>query len=136
MPRKDYWFAVLLATTPLAQGDETKTASVLVDQPAAARQGQENEAEYTLRYKFKDGELIRWRVTHMGNTETTIQGNTQASKHRSVSTKLWRVTQVDEVDTLHHPPGVHVQAGDDPYRDRHATARSTSSASRTVNAPA
>lgn len=53
-----------------------------------------------MRYKFQADELIRWKVTHLGTTETTIQGNTQSSKSRSVSTKQWRVTGVDDAGNI------------------------------------
>ena len=57
------------------------------------------------------------------------------------------VAQVDEVDALDHPPGVHVEAGDHAYRHRHTARvrdgpaedqaeRRAASASGTVNAPA
>jgi hypothetical protein len=52
--------------------------------------------QYPLRYKFQPGEVIGWKVTHLSSVDTTIQGNTQTSKSRSVSTKLWRVTNVDK----------------------------------------
>lgn len=79
--------AVLRADEPSSEAKPTKNAAGGDSAPTA---------EYLLRYKFQQGEEIAWKVTHIGNTETTIQGNTQASKHRSVSTKLWRVTAVDE----------------------------------------
>ena len=50
---------------------------------------------YLLRYQFKAGEQVRWKVTHLGTTETKIQGNTQTSKSSSVSTKVWTVSNVD-----------------------------------------
>lgn len=55
----------------------------------------EAPATYLLRYKFSEGEQIRWKVEHLATTETTIQGNTQTSKSRSGSTKVWKVTKVD-----------------------------------------
>jgi hypothetical protein len=51
---------------------------------------------YLLRYKFAEGEQVHWKVVHLGTTETTIQGNTQTSKSRSTSTKVWKVQNVDE----------------------------------------
>ncbi len=53
------------------------------------------EPTYLLRYQFAAGEQVAWKVTHVGTTETQIQGNTQTSKSRSVSTKAWQVTEVD-----------------------------------------
>jgi hypothetical protein len=72
----------------------------LTEQLDAAKKKVAVEPEYLLRYKFQPDELIRWKVTHLGTTETTIQGNTQSSKSRSVSTKQWRVTQVDELGNI------------------------------------
>lgn len=51
---------------------------------------------YLLRYSFSTGEQVRWKVVHLGTTETTIQGNTQTSKSRSASTKVWQVSDVDD----------------------------------------
>ncbi len=58
----------------------------------------------TLKYKFVKGEILHWRVEHLGATETTIQGNTQTSESRSVSTKVWKITGVDRKGnmTLQH----------------------------------
>ena len=56
---------------------------------------EEDPTPYLLRYKFAKGEQVEWKVVHLGTTETKIQGNTQTSKSRSVSTKVWRVADVD-----------------------------------------
>ena len=53
------------------------------------------EVRVTLQYKFAKGETLHWKVEHLGATETTIQGNTQTSESRSVSTKVWQITGVD-----------------------------------------
>jgi len=60
--------------------------------PAAV--AEEDAATYLLRYQFAKGEQVEWKVVHLGTTETKIQGNTQTSKSRSVSTKAWQVTDV------------------------------------------
>jgi hypothetical protein len=62
---------------------------------APAVLAEEETATYLLRYQFTKGEQAEWKVVHLGTTETKIQGNTQTSKSRSVSTKAWRVTDVD-----------------------------------------
>ena len=59
---------------------------VVADEPASS---------FLLRHKFAKGELVEWKVMHLGTTETKIQGNTQTSKSRSVSTKSWQVKDVD-----------------------------------------
>jgi hypothetical protein len=56
---------------------------------------EEEAATYLLRYQFAKGEQVEWKVVHLGTTETKIQGNTQTSKSRSVSTKAWQVSDVD-----------------------------------------
>lgn len=91
-------FAILVvALMPaLLSGQESKSTKDVAEQLEVAKEKLAPATEYLLRYKFEPDEIIRWRVTHLGSTETTIQGNTQGSKSRSVSTKLWRVTQVDD----------------------------------------
>jgi hypothetical protein len=87
----------LLSVVSLAlPGDEPAASKSITEQLEAAKKKVAPDPEVLLRYKFQRGEVIRWRVTHLGNTETTIQGNTQGTKFRSVSTKLWQVTNVDD----------------------------------------
>lgn len=52
--------------------------------------------EYELTYKFRKGEVVRWRVTHLATTETKIRGTSMTSQSRSVSTKVWRVGEVEQ----------------------------------------
>ncbi len=54
------------------------------------------EETHLLRYKFAQGETIRWKVQQLGTTEATVRGNTQTSKMLLVSTKQWTVTEVDD----------------------------------------
>ncbi|MBC8357085.1 MAG: hypothetical protein H8E66_34370 [Planctomycetes bacterium] len=56
---------------------------------------EEEATKHLLRYQFANGEQVEWKVIHLGTTETKIQGNTQTSKSRSVSTKAWQVSDVD-----------------------------------------
>jgi hypothetical protein len=60
----------------------------------------EAEPTYLLRYQLAEGEQVRWKVIHLGTTETKIQGNTQTSKSRSASTKVWRVGKVDAAGNI------------------------------------
>jgi hypothetical protein len=78
----------LLVTPRLAAEPPSATT-----EPAAGDQ-------YLLRYKFAAGETVRWKVVHLGTTETKIKGNTQTAKSRSVSTKCWRVTDVDDAGNM------------------------------------
>ena len=52
--------------------------------------------EHHLRYKFASGEQVRWKAVHLVTFETKIQGNTQTAKSRSVSTKAWKISSVDD----------------------------------------
>ena len=55
---------------------------------------------YQLRYMFRAGDNLVYRVEHVATVDTTIQGNRQTSKSRSVSTKLWQVQQVGTDGTI------------------------------------
>jgi hypothetical protein len=85
---------LLLAS--LVRADLGAESSDLGAQLEAAKQKVVTQPEYELRHKFSPKEVVRWKVVHLGTTETEIRGNTVTSKSRSVSTKLWRVTDVDE----------------------------------------
>ncbi|MEZ6112686.1 MAG: hypothetical protein R3C99_16990 [Pirellulaceae bacterium] len=54
------------------------------------------QVEFELRYKFTPGETIKTQVVHVATTETKIKGNTQTSKSRAVSTKVWKIDAVHE----------------------------------------
>jgi hypothetical protein len=49
---------------------------------------------YTLRYKFRAGETIRWEVLQQTRIRTTVSGTTQVADMVSKSVKAWRVTDV------------------------------------------
>lgn len=70
---------------------ETNLKSVL-----ATAKNHALETKHRLKYKFTEGELIQWKVRHLGTTEATVQGNTQTSKMRAVSTKQWEIVDVDD----------------------------------------
>ncbi len=50
---------------------------------------------YLLRHQFESGEEVRWRVKHVAQHVTKIQGNEQTSKSSSNSVKLWKIQSVD-----------------------------------------
>jgi hypothetical protein len=62
---------------------------------AAAAKSQEPPT-YELKYKCAVGDEVRWRVVHVVTVDTKIKGVSQTAKTRSVSSKLWKVTGVDE----------------------------------------
>ncbi|HND52098.1 MAG TPA: hypothetical protein PLV92_06870 [Pirellulaceae bacterium] len=53
------------------------------------------EQTFTLKYKAEKDDLVRWKVVHLVTIDTKIRGSEQTAKTRSVSTKLWKVSQVD-----------------------------------------
>lgn len=86
-------FAFLLAATPGLGG----SASARAQSPDSSAQP---ETKYTLRYRFHEGETVRTQVVHQASTETRINGNTQTSKSRSVSTKVWKIKQIDDAGNI------------------------------------
>ncbi len=60
--------------------------------------------KYTLRYKFRPGEVIRTQVLHRVSLDTTISGTTQTAETISGSVKIWKITDVDSAGhmTLEH----------------------------------
>ncbi len=51
--------------------------------------------KYTLRYKFRPGETLRWEVEHRAKVRTTVGGVTQTADTASDSLKVWRVKNVN-----------------------------------------
>ena len=56
---------------------------------------------HQLQYNLKAGERLAYRVEHLATVDTTVQGNRQTSKSRSISTKVWQVQQVDADGKIH-----------------------------------
>ncbi|MEE8451637.1 MAG: hypothetical protein V3R99_06965 [Thermoguttaceae bacterium] len=54
----------------------------------------ETADKYTLRYRFKVGEVLRWEVEHRAKTDTTIEGDSQTADTLSKSVKAWRVQRL------------------------------------------
>jgi hypothetical protein len=73
--------AVLPATTLVAADDSDGAA---------------NGEKYLLRYQFKPGETVRWRVVHLAKVKTTVGGTTQTTETVSKSIKAWKVTDVTD----------------------------------------
>ena len=51
--------------------------------------------DYQLRYKFQPEQTISYKVVHLVTVRTTVKGTTQTAKTRSVSTKVWVVSDTD-----------------------------------------
>jgi hypothetical protein len=97
---KPLWILSLAATLVLScrccdssAADEAPTVS-LSEQLEKAKDSL--APTYLLAYKFAAGDEMRTKVIHLVTVETKIKGVSQTAKSRSVSTKLWRITKVDE----------------------------------------
>ncbi|MCG8450961.1 MAG: hypothetical protein MI725_15445 [Pirellulales bacterium] len=51
-----------------------------------------DDEKYTLQYKFKMGEVLRYGVKHTANIRSTIEGTSQDAESKSESIKAWKVT--------------------------------------------
>jgi hypothetical protein len=76
--------------------EDPADTSDLSSQLQAAKKRLAASEQVQLQYKFKAGESVRWEVVHLGTTETTISGNTQTSKSRAKSVKVWTIGKVDD----------------------------------------
>lgn len=110
------WLMSAQASTAAAQTDRPsakpassgEVAPVVVEPlEGEAGEGEAGEGEapasdepFVLRYKFRKGEQVVTKVTHVATTETKIRGNTQQSRSRAVSTKLWRIVDIDEKGSI------------------------------------
>lgn len=56
--------------------------------------------KYTLRYRFRSGETLRWEVVHRKKIDTTVSGITQTAETRSRSVKVWQVCDVGAEGTV------------------------------------
>jgi hypothetical protein len=50
---------------------------------------------YRLAYRFSPGETFRLKVVHLVTVDTKIRGVSETAQTRSVSTKAWKITEVD-----------------------------------------
>ena len=48
-----------------------------------------DDAKYTLRYRFKEGETVLYEVTHIAKTKTRLRGIEEVSQVHTVSEKVW-----------------------------------------------
>lgn len=81
-----------LLSTPILQADDPGSLAEKLEKAKSSVP----QVELELRYKFAPGEVIKTQVVHVATTETKIKGNTQTSKSRAVSTKVWKIDAVHE----------------------------------------
>ena len=82
-----------------AKPDEKPAAKPAVKSPSAKLQAAVNkiagEQTYDLHYRLSPGEKVRWKVVQLQTVETKIRRVESVAKMRSVSKKLWTVSEVD-----------------------------------------
>jgi hypothetical protein len=86
---------LLSACVLAARGDEGasgKGKDVLVDLEKAKNR---LAPAHRLAYRFTPGEVIRTKVVHLATVETKIKGVAQTTKSRTISTRVWRIREVD-----------------------------------------
>lgn len=83
----------------LARGDDdsAKTKNLLAD---LAKAKDRVAPTYRLAYSFKSGDVVRTKVVHLATVETKIQGTAQTTKSRSVSTRAWKIREVDPLGNI------------------------------------
>ena len=71
---------------------------------ARAAESQPGGEKYTLRYKFRAGETLRWKVVDRTEMHTTVSEVSQTVETNSASIKAWRVkgVQPDGTATFEH----------------------------------
>lgn len=55
---------------------------------------------YELKYKFTKGSVVQTKVTHQVAIKTQVKGKTQTATTLSISTKVWRITDVDDAGNI------------------------------------
>lgn len=76
-----------------AQVDTKKPSGV--DRIARAARNMNRRQRYLLAYKLNADETVRWTVEHVASTKTQMSGVTEETSSRSVSTKTWKISSVD-----------------------------------------
>ena len=87
---------ILLLTTLTLQGEPQDLAQQLDKATSAAITAAEATKEYRLAYRMKAGHNIRSRVVHLVSMDTKIEGEFESLKSRSVSTRVFQISNVDD----------------------------------------
>ena len=89
-------FLLLLLTTMTLQGEPQDLAQQLDKATSAAITDADATKEYRLAYRMKLGQNIRSRVVHLVSMDTKIEGEFESLKSRSVSTRVFQISNVDD----------------------------------------
>lgn len=83
----------------LARGDEgaSKTKDPLAELEKAK---QRLAPTYKLGYRFQKDDVFRTKVVHLATVENKIKGTSQTTRTRTVSTRVWRIQEVDAAGNI------------------------------------
>jgi len=95
LPLSRALFLLLLLTTTL-QGEPQDLAQQLDKATRAAIADAVASKEYRLAYRMKAGQNVRSRVVHLVSMDTKIEGEFESLKSRSVSTRVFQISNVDD----------------------------------------
>ena len=87
---------LLLLSTMTLQGEPQDLAQQLDKATTAAITAAEATKEYRLAYRMTAGQNIRSRVVHLVSMDTKIEGEFESLKSRSVSTRVFQISNVDD----------------------------------------
>ncbi len=68
-------------------------AAVVADSPDTKSESKP-DTKYTLRYRFRPGETIRWKVVHRARVDASVAGTSQTTETVSSSVKVWKIKDV------------------------------------------
>jgi hypothetical protein len=103
------FLAIATVSGVLVLGSTTEAVDAPGSQPTASTSDSSLAVDATtnghgdkhlLRYHFREGEVVRSKVIQQTKIETTIAGTTQTAEMTSISTKAWRVTEVEDPDRI------------------------------------
>jgi len=86
----------LLLMTATLQGEPQDLAQQLDKATSAAVTDAVTTKEYRLAYRMKVGQNIRSQIVHLVSMDTKIEGEFESLKSRSVSTRVFQISNVDD----------------------------------------
>src|SRR5690606_28658911 len=89
------WVAASLLAGASLRAQDASSASGTAD---ASSDSTDDGPRYLLRYKVRPGQQLKYSVEHLAEVETTIQGQTQKTHSRSVSTKVGEIHSAEAPD--------------------------------------
>ncbi len=87
---------LLLLLAPTLQGEPLDLTQQLDKATSAAIIDAGATKEYRLAYRMKVGQNVRSRVVHLVSMDTKIEGEFESLKSRSVSTRVFQISNVDD----------------------------------------